>query len=40
MDLRYPLMVNRMNNKQIDADLGAGGTTFRVITINGPADIR
>jgi len=40
MQLTYPLMVNRMDHKQIDANLGAGGTTVRVTTINGPADIR
>lgn len=40
MDLRYPLMLKRMNGKAIDADIGGGGTTVRVTTVNGPADIR
>jgi len=40
MDLRYPLMLKRMNGKAIDADIGSGGTTVRVTTVNGPADIR
>jgi len=29
-----------MNSKQIDADIGGGGPTVRVTTLNGPADIR
>jgi len=40
MDLRYPLMLKRINGKAIDADIGGGGTTVRVTTVNGPADIR
>jgi beta-lactamase regulating signal transducer with metallopeptidase domain len=40
MDLRRPLMVTRMRGKAIETDLGSGGTTVRVSTINGPADIR
>jgi beta-lactamase regulating signal transducer with metallopeptidase domain len=40
LDLRYPLMLKRMNGKAIDADIGGGGATVRVTTVNGPADIR
>ncbi len=40
LDLRYPLMVRRMRGKGIDADIGSGGPTVRVTTVNGPADIR
>lgn len=40
MDLRYPLMLKRMRGKGIEADIGAGGPTVRVTTVNGPADIR
>jgi len=40
LDLRYPLMVKRMNGKGIDSEIGGGGPTVRVTTVNGPADIR
>jgi hypothetical protein len=40
LDLRYPMMVTRMRGKGIDADIGSGGPTVRVTTVNGPADIR
>ena len=40
MDLRHPLMVTRMKGKRIETDIGGGGTTVRVTTENGPADIR
>jgi beta-lactamase regulating signal transducer with metallopeptidase domain len=40
LDLRYPLMVKRMSGKGIDADIGSGGPTVRVTTVNGPVDIR
>ena len=40
MDLNYPVTVKRMRGKGIETDLGAGGTTVRVTTVNGPANIR
>ena len=40
LDLSYPVLVRRMTSKRIDADIGAGGPTVRITTLNGPADIR
>ena len=40
LELAYQILVRRMNSKQIDADIGGGGPTVRVTTLNGPADIR
>lgn len=40
LELSYPLLVKRMTSKRIDADIGSGGPTVRVTTLNGPADIR
>jgi beta-lactamase regulating signal transducer with metallopeptidase domain len=40
MKLAYPVVLKRMDSKRIEADLGSGGPTVRVTTLNGPADIR
>ncbi len=40
LELAYQILVRRMNGKQIDADIGGGGPTVRVTTLNGPAEIR
>ena len=40
IDYAYPMFVARMTGKMLDADIGAGGATVRVTTMNGVADIR
>lgn len=40
LEVAYPMLVRRMTSKRIDADIGAGGPTVRITTLNGPADIR
>jgi beta-lactamase regulating signal transducer with metallopeptidase domain len=40
LELSYPMLVRRMTSKRIDADIGSGGPTVRITTLNGPADIR
>jgi beta-lactamase regulating signal transducer with metallopeptidase domain len=36
----YPMQLKRISKRNIEADIGGGGTTIRVTTENGPADIR
>jgi beta-lactamase regulating signal transducer with metallopeptidase domain len=36
----YPMELKRISSRNIEADIGGGGTTIRVTTENGPADIR
>jgi beta-lactamase regulating signal transducer with metallopeptidase domain len=36
----YPMELKRISRRNIEADIGGGGTTIRVTTENGPADIR
>jgi len=40
LDLTYPVHVRRMNSKRIRAEIGEGGPTIRVTTVNGSANIR
>jgi beta-lactamase regulating signal transducer with metallopeptidase domain len=40
LEVAYPMLVRRMTSKRIDADIGSGGPTVRITTLNGPADIR
>ena len=40
LSVRYPIVLKRMSGRGIEADVGSGGTTVRVSTVNGPADIR